>query len=198
MEPTNSDFDKKLGERFDQLPKIVQDAITSADVEKHLRELAEHHKLHLDQWEKLENEVMLALLGFQQVESLRGNIQKEVGVDEATANALAEDISTIVFAPIRQELERELGEQDTVAAHQTAPVPVPTAATPVAPASTVSITTPQAVPQAPREPVAPATPTPTPVEGKVERAPLSTNYMASQASHERKTIEGDPYREQLA
>src|SRR3990167_1319619 len=101
MESEEKELDHKLQERFAQLPKVVQDAITSADVEKQLRTLANTHKLHLDQWQNLENEVMLTLLGFVDPEKLQENIQKEVGVSAEIATELAADISRIVFEPIR-------------------------------------------------------------------------------------------------
>ena len=103
MPVTNSEteLENTLKERFAKLPKVVQDAIMSADVEKHMRELAETHKLHLDQWQTLENEVMLALLGVQKAEDLEKNIKSEVGVPDDIAKALTENISKIVFEPIR-------------------------------------------------------------------------------------------------
>src|ERR1700690_4422263 len=101
MEPNTQtgalDLDSRLAERFKELPKVVQDAITSADVQKHMRELADSHKLHLDQWQILENEVMLALLGFQPVEDLQKNIKKEVGISEERSTILAADISKVVL-----------------------------------------------------------------------------------------------------
>jgi hypothetical protein len=123
MEPDVNDkeLDTKLQERFKQLPKVVQDAITSADVEKRMRTLADTQKLHLDQWEALENEVMLALLGFQPVEDLEKNIKSEVNVSDEVASTLASEVSKIVFEPIREELEREL-------AHPSAPTAPPTPA----------------------------------------------------------------------
>ena len=105
---TDVDLQKTLEGRFKELPKIVRDAIRSADVEKRLRELANTHKLHVDQWQKMENEVMLALLGFEPVEDLQQNIKNELVVSDEIAGALAADVSRIVFEPIRQELEREL------------------------------------------------------------------------------------------
>ena len=68
---------------------MVQDAITSADVEKHLRELANIQKLHLDQWDLLENEVMLTLLGLQPIEDLQKNIKDSVEVTDEVAKALS-------------------------------------------------------------------------------------------------------------
>ena len=94
------------------MPNVVQNAITSADVRERMRELADTHKLHLDQWETLENEVMMTLFGIVPVDELQANIQKEVGVPEEIAKELTENISKIVFEPIREELERELEHPD--------------------------------------------------------------------------------------
>ena len=87
MDEKKDDIKQQMKERFAELPKVVQDAIMSSEVEKRMRELADIHKLHLDQWEKLENEVTLALLGFQPVEDLAKNIKEEVVVSSETAAA---------------------------------------------------------------------------------------------------------------
>lgn len=116
MDPNEIELKKQIQERFAKLPKVVQDAITSADVEKHLRELANTHKLHLDQWEDLENQVMMTLLGFEPAEELQENIRDEVKVPDEIARVLAEDISRIVFEPVRQELERQLEHPEAKAA----------------------------------------------------------------------------------
>jgi hypothetical protein len=178
------DLKKEMQERFKQLPKVVQDAITSAEVEKRLRELANTHKLHLDQWTALENEVTLALLGFEPVENLPMSIQSEVGVDSTTAAAIAGDVSKIVFEPIRAELERNLEHPDAKVSSSTVVESVRTQML----AGTDK-------PQAPA--VVPATPPQAPPTQKVERAQLPETYAKSVPSHERKIIEGDPYREQL-
>src|SRR3989344_1481652 len=118
LDKNNRDVQAQLDARFKELPKVVQDAILSADVEKHLRELADTHKLHLDQWTTLENEVTFTMLGLEPIEYLAENIQKNVGLSSEIATALAEDISRVVFAPIRQELERVLaknGDSDRAA-----------------------------------------------------------------------------------
>ena len=84
---TETDLEKALKERFQKLPKVLQNAITSADVEKRMRELADTHKLHIDQWQSLENEVMLTLLGVQPIESLEKNIKSEVAVPDDAAKS---------------------------------------------------------------------------------------------------------------
>ena len=171
----DQDLKARLAARLKILPKIVRDAILSADVEAHMRELAEHHKLHFDQWSSLENEVMFALLGFEPVEQLSSNIETHVGVPKEMAGALAEDISHVVFEPIREMLEKNLAQQEQAA---------PTAATP-------ATTPPPAV-------AIPGTPPAPPPQEKAIRGPISEAYSAGEASRERRTVQGDPYREPAA
>jgi hypothetical protein len=191
MADEQNTIEERLGEQFKNLPKVVQDAITSADVQKHLRELADTQKLHLDQWQALENEVMLALLGFQPPEDLAKNIKSEVGVSDDIAAALAAGISKIVFEPIRQELERQL-EHPEAKAEQLSDVETarrselskePPAGEAAAPA------TPAAVPVLPATPPAPG-----PTE-RAARAPLSSAYKAGEPSTVRASVDDDPYRE---
>ena len=87
---------KEIQERLGQLPRVVRNAITSSDVEKKLRNLEAVYKLHLDQWEKLEKEVMLTLLGFDDPKDLEENIKKEVAVSDGVAAALTAEISKTI------------------------------------------------------------------------------------------------------
>ncbi len=179
---TDIKLEENLKERFAKLPQVVQDAITSADVEKRMRKLADTHKLHLDQWQSLENEVMLSLLGIQPVEDLEKNIKSEVNVSADVAKALAGDISKIVFEPIRQELERQLEHPEAKAAEVSG-----------VEAARTQILEEKTAPVAPA--VLPATPPAEPPTGKIERAPISSAYKAGEASTVRKSVEDDPYRE---
>ncbi len=182
MDPEEKELDEKLQVRFKELPKVLQDAITSADIEKRLRELADTHKLHLDQWQLLENEVMLALLGFQPTEDLAKNIKSEVGTSGEIADILAADISRIVFEPIRQELERSLEHPDAKAAD----------------VSGVEGMRAQALRDegaASAPAVAPGTPPVAARSEKVARAPVSESYKAGEPSTARKAVDDDPYRE---
>ena len=188
MDTDDKDLSEKMKARFNELPLVVQVAIKSAEVEKHLRELADTHKLHLDQWQLLENEVMLTLLGFEEPESLQANIKNEIGVTDEIAKALADDISYTIFAPVREELERQVVHPDAKAA-QVSDIDALRRQT------LADDTRPPSGP--PKAPVLPSTPPAPPPAGKVERAPISTSYKAAAPSKERKSIEGDPYREQI-
>ena len=189
---TQDELNEKIRARFKELPKVVQDAILSADVQKHLRALADAHQLHLDQWQLLENNVMMTLLGLQPIEELAANIKNDTEVSEEIAQELAGDISKIVFEPIRQELERNLEHpeaqkervSDVEAARQEvlekAPIPNETAA------------------PKPTEPIPAVVGIPSPTttaEKKAERGPASGAYKPGEPSSTRKVVEDDPYRE---
>ena len=190
MNADDNQLQQVFADRFKTLPKIIQDAITSADLEKRLRELAQNYKLHIDQWELLENEVKLTLYGFQPTETLRKNIESEVGVEPDVAKALGEGISKIVFEPIRQELERQLEHPEAKAkqvsdmeATRREAMTTETPGTGNNPGAVAQGATP-----------APVVATPVP-EKKAQRAQISPTEAARAPSNERKDIGSDPYRE---
>lgn len=181
---------QELKKRFDALPEVIQKAIKSADVQARLRKLADAQKLHLDQWQVLENEVVLALLGFSPFEDLIENIEKEVGVSREVAESLANEVSTSIFEPIREELERQLEHPEAQAKE----------------VSGVELFAQEAlanreVPIPSTPPISPATPPPPLPENKTVReapvsgGPASGAYRGGEASSARKDIHDDPYRE---
>ncbi len=201
MSDDKKTLDVELKERFAQLPKVVQNAITSAEVEKLLRSLADTQKLHLDQWQSLENEVMMALLGVQPIGNLQENIGKEVGVSADVAKTLAENINKIVFEPIRQELERQL-EHPEAQAKQVSTIEAARAETlagaqPAAGSQQPganSESAPSSGLQAPSS-VLPATPPSLVPDIKVTRPSESTAYKPGEPSTQRAAVHDDPYRE---
>lgn len=177
--------------RFATLPKVVQDAITSADVQKHMRDLAQSHKLHVDEWQVLENNVMLTLLGFQPVAEMATHLEKSLNVTAEVAADLSQSISDIVFKPIRGEMEQALSH----------PTAVQAAISDVDAVRAQALATENSdMPVSANAPVAsavqPATPPAPGPDEKAVRAQIPETY-AQSASHERKSIAGDPYREQL-
>lgn len=173
------DLAAELRERFAQLPKVVQDAINSSHIEENLRKLADGKSLHVDQWQTLENEVMLAVLGFQPAVKLEDNLRASLKVTPEIAHELAVGVNNIVFEPIRQELERELQHPDAKAA----------AVSGTEAARTEAIS----------QEAAAAAPAPTPAAPKPEttaaRAPASGAYKPGEPSSQRKAVADDPYRE---
>ena len=192
----DKELQEKLAERLKSLPKVVRDAITSADVEAHLRTLANTHKLHLDQWQLLENEVMLTLLGFQEPADFKQNIKDDLVLTEDVAVALAGDISKIVFDPIRAELERSLEHPDAQAV-EVSDMQAMGAQVLASSENGVEINRENNPPvaAAPPAPPVPIAPLPTAPDAKAIRAPISEVYKPGVASTERKDVASDPYRE---
>ncbi len=172
-------IEKEIQDRIGQLPTVVQDAIASADTTAHLRELSTTHQLHIDQWQILENQVMLTLLAFQEPEDLSKNIEEQVKVSHETANILAEDISRVIFEPIREELERQLDHPDAQAKSET---------------GVEQVTREQLVASNAPAP-SPLIPLPTKPETQAVRASLSDVYKAGEVSSARMEVHNDPYRE---
>ena len=180
----------------------------SSDIAKHLRSLASTHNLRIDQWQELENEVMLSILGFHDVQELPQQIEKMLSLDSADAIKLTSDINKEIFEPIREELERELGspaakteglsDVEAVRAQILGNKPAESASSLELLASS-GMQKSVAPPTTTAPAVLPATPpAPPPTEKAVRGAPISSSYSAKQPSHERKSVEGDPYREQIA
>ncbi|RJR12869.1 hypothetical protein C4585_02820 [Candidatus Parcubacteria bacterium] len=182
MGTEQTELNTLFAERLKLLPQPVQNAIITANVEKRLRSLEGTHKLHVDQWELLENEVMLALLGIQPAEDLEKNIAQEVGLAPEVANTLARDISLNIFEPIRAELERELEHPEAKSEEKSG---IEVAREQVL-AGNQQETAPAVIPATPLQP---------PPTTKVERGPASGTYKPGEPSTERKNIHDDPYRE---
>ena len=178
------DLKETLAQRFKELPAPVQRAITSSDVEKRLRELATQHRLHVDQWDALENEVMLALLGFEHPQDLEKNLAAALGAGVEGVQTIAKDINKIIFEPIREELERELEHPQA----QEKQLTEAEAARQQLLEGGETGETPPATPPAPTPP-APKT------DALVARTPASGAYKPGEPSTSRKSVVDDPYRE---
>ncbi|MBI4068446.1 hypothetical protein HY413_03510 [Candidatus Kaiserbacteria bacterium] len=180
--------EKLLEERFAQLPDAVQKAITSADVEQHLRKLSDTNQLHLDQWQELETEVMMTLMGIKPVSTLQENIKKNVHVDDATAAKLSQNISEIVFNPIRHELDRFLAAE-----HAQAPVKEGETIQDLS-ADIEKGVAPTPMPNPAPAPTPTPAPPPAPPKPTVIRTEAPASYTPGQTSIARKDIHSDPYR----
>ncbi len=109
-----SDTDQIIKDAFMALPKVLQKAITDADVQSKLRKLAEVHKLHLDKWIILENEIMMALLGITNPDDLPETISKRVGIPLEKATQITNAAGEIIFGPIKDQLKNAVGDSKNI------------------------------------------------------------------------------------
>jgi hypothetical protein len=94
-----------LIDAFNALPSVVQQAILSSDLEDKMKDLSQKHKIHLDKWTQLENEITYALFGITAPEELTTNIEKHVGLPREQAIAINNAAVEIIFEPIRKQLQ---------------------------------------------------------------------------------------------
>ena len=183
MNPTDdNNTEGLLKERFAELPPAIQRAITDARVETHLRTLAQKHKLHLDRWVVLENQIMLVLLGLEKPQNMVGNIVKEVGVDADTAQSIVNDIVAQVFQPIREQMRQQLDKSGREA-H----------------ADREATDTPSEAPTVSRESGEGVESTPDTLHTHMEKKRPSDSvvYKPGESSTSRRDVDEDPYRESI-
>ncbi len=104
---------QQIEDAFTNLPQVLQDAVTDADVQAKLRALADVHKLHLDKWTILEDEIMKGLLGITNIDELAQNIQEKVGLSSQQATEISNSVVKIVLIPIQDKLHTEVGESQS-------------------------------------------------------------------------------------
>lgn len=145
----------KIQQRLAELPEDVRAAIQSSELHTTIATIGAKYQLHIDQVGELEDEVMLAMLGFAPLESLGARLSQALRLTSQVGEQLAGDINTQVFGSIRESM-KQFAAQKVAAAN---PVPVVTqpaaaTATPVPPI-TPTIPTPPAPAASPKPPIAP-------------------------------------------
>lgn len=194
------DVKKIIEEQFRLLPAPVQRAITSAEMDEKFRVLAQKYGLHYDQWDKLENQIMLTVLGLAEADEMVNEVVKQTGLEKTRAETIVNDVAVTIFKPIREQLERELEHPEAKTREESG---VEAARTSVLAGNVAEITpTAPGSAQAPAPtsaslppPVTAATPPPPPPTEKAIRMPASGAYKPGEASHTRKDVHDDPYRE---
>lgn len=195
-----AEIEKEIYDHLQQLPELIRGTIDEADVPAKMRALATQQKLHIDQWEGLEQEVMMTLVGMKEPNELPMGIKNALGISGDLAMTLATAVSEQIFIPVRQKLEEALAHpgiadlpedtdalsDETISAENEDQLSV----------SPDFVEPPPAVsPEPPPPTPLPATPPPPPPTQTVEHAPISASYTPGHASSERKDAAGDPYRE---
>lgn len=176
------DYKQQIEECFNALPDIVQKAIASGQIQEKFQELAKKHNLHLDEWQHVQNQIMLTVLGINNPEELVAKVVAATNIGQEKANALIDDVAITVFKPIREELERSLGHPQATEEQTSNVEKLRNAVLATHDEQPVSTTT--------------FPPLTTPKnEEKVARAPASGAYKPGETSVQRADVHDDPYRE---
>ena len=101
----NNDKEQFL-EQFKKLPKDLQDAITSNDIDVVMREIAKRRHLHIDQAGELADEVGLVLLGVVHPGDFLEDVLFRLKVDKKMAAEIVADVNEYIFKEVRESLMR--------------------------------------------------------------------------------------------
>ncbi|MFA6079829.1 MAG: hypothetical protein WC779_08805 [Candidatus Omnitrophota bacterium] len=115
---------EQIQDKFEKLPKDLQDAISSAEVRGTIQAVGEKHSLLIDQLGEMVDLIGLIMLGLSPSKDFVKNFSREANVDIDTATEIANDINTEVFGKIRSSMQQIQAQEET---KQTpSPVPAPT------------------------------------------------------------------------
>ncbi len=138
--------------RFQVLPEAIQDAMFSVKSADIISSVCSQNHLSDEKTAKVSESAGWVLLGFIHPEDLAGEIRDSAGIDIKIATPIADQISTKIFQPLREEIEqiyspstegdeglaeklRPVSLEEIASAAEAAPAPAPVMASPVPPAN---------------------------------------------------------------
>ncbi len=98
---------KQVQERFDQLPKITQDAIYSVETANVISSVSKSLQLSNEQISKLADEVGLVLLGFTRESELATHLTERLQISKEIGEKITIALKSEVFDNLKEELKKE-------------------------------------------------------------------------------------------
>src|SRR3989338_2063708 len=102
-----------IKEKFEKLPKNLKAAIIAVDYREKITRVGKNFQLNTDKIVALENEITFVMTGLEHPSKFIGNIAKALNLPEEKARAIAEDINTEIFRPVRESLKKIHGISET-------------------------------------------------------------------------------------
>lgn len=95
---------KKLDERFNGLPKQVQDAINSSDYKKNLYQIANKYKLNMVGMNALDEVTTKVMLGITRGEDYKVELSSNIQTTPENIDSIVSEVNEMVFKNIRSYL----------------------------------------------------------------------------------------------
>lgn len=105
--------DKLIADHLASLPQYVKDAFKAAQPFEKIRKMVTDFHLHLDEGERLEQEVLLVMLGLSSPDTFIDETSKSFGLSDDDSKKLIDRIGAELFMPIRDAMRRYMEEQET-------------------------------------------------------------------------------------
>lgn len=171
QEQSNITLDESILQVVKSLPEPIRRYISRAEYSTVLSQLMRRYALRVDQSAVLEREILLLLIGVEDSEQFTKSLVEEGNLDQGTMNLILTDVNTLIFEPLRAEMEHG-------AANAVKPAPRPAVAPEVvrAPEPVRVAPAPVRTPPAPErlvmpEDLQPVAPSPSVAPGVIEPPP---------------------------
>lgn len=97
---------KQLLEKYDNLPKDVQEAIFSIDTAEILQKIAKENELNIEKLGILADETGLLMLGITRPNEFISNLAKRLEIEKGAANKIGKEVNGQIFFRIRESLKK--------------------------------------------------------------------------------------------
>lgn len=174
--------EEEIQKRIDQLSEEAADFLYSPEMGVLVKQIADAHKLHIDQMTLLEAEVGELMLGLTESLEFVPNLIETLHIDKETADTIAKEVNEQLMQKMRGLMGAPSAQAtQTHTSPQASSVMMPSSK-PVIPTPVAAAPAPQAAP-APKAPVAAPTtaPKPTPELGAIDSM-LSQKQVTTPAS----------------
>lgn len=105
-----NETDKIIEKHLESLPAYVKDAFAAAKPFEKIRKISAELNLHVDEAEKLEQEVLLIMLGLASPNTFIEETSRTFGLSEENVGKLVDRVSLELFMPIRDAMQKYMEE----------------------------------------------------------------------------------------
>jgi hypothetical protein len=100
----DTNFEPQLAAAYAKAPKVVQDYISSGELEKFLGRIRGQYRFSTEQMAPIGAEILMALLGITTLADVRIGIKVGTDIPTAVRSQLLDDIQASVFEPLEKKL----------------------------------------------------------------------------------------------
>ena len=123
MQMDTEEIKKSIAERFNNLQPEIQDAIMSSNYEKNLYEIAQKHKLNVEQLGELELNTTLVLLGQTHPDEYADELEEDLKLPKEKIGEIVTDVNERIMKNIRELIKKNFADDDETEAQAEVPVP---------------------------------------------------------------------------
>ncbi len=97
----DTETQKIINEQLENLPKAMKEALLASNYQNKVQDIAKKYQLMIDESGKLYIETTLVMLGIEPISNFFDNLVQNIGIPEAKAVSIANDIDDSILKSIR-------------------------------------------------------------------------------------------------